>query len=158
MRNSIGERFLKQFVQETPGDAWTLGAITDRFWTSFILINGKTVECGELKIKISFQIFVLSVKICQIPADTELAVQARTPVWVRTINITWLPHYQGGLSPPLTDSSAASLGWANNQYCNLERSGQQIWQYNYWGLFSRLLPCCWLSWWRRGEETQSLSL
>ena len=62
----------------------------------FILINGKTVECGELKIKISFQIFVLSVKICQIPADTELPVQARTPVWVRTINITWLPHYQGG--------------------------------------------------------------
>ena len=31
MQNSIGERFLKQFVQETPGDALTLGAITDRF-------------------------------------------------------------------------------------------------------------------------------
>ena len=107
MQNSIGERFLKQFVQETPGDAWTLEAITDRFWMSFILINGKTVECGELKIKISFQIFVLSVRICQIPADTELPVQARSEVWVRTINITRLPHYQGGLT--LSPASLAGL-------------------------------------------------
>ena len=133
MRNSRGVRFWKQFVLNPLGDALTLGAIIDRFWMSFTLINGKTVECGELKIKISFQIFVLSVKICQIPADTELAVQARTQVWVRTINITWLPHYQGGLLPTplhwlLYCYSEASLVWAYSQYCNLEMFWKQIWE------------------------------
>ena len=77
---------------------------------SFILINGKTVECGELKIKISFQIFVLSVKICQIPVDTELLDQARTLASVRTINITQLPQHVGGLeASPVTRTPVRDL-------------------------------------------------